>query len=385
MKYILVVCDGMPDIRGRRGMTPLEYAETPNFDSFCSVGQSGTMDVVKKGVAPGSDTGHLSLFGYDLKKHYPGRGPLEAIGAGLKLNEGDVAFRANIATVDKKFNVIDRRAGRIRGDLSELEDAVNEIDIGTDFVFKHTIDHRGTLILRGAKSKVSDTDPHKERVKVLKAKGNKKVAAAVNLFTKKCYEKLSKLELNKERQLPANMILLRGAGLYKKVPSFYEMHNLKGACIATVALVKGVAKFCGLDVLRVEGATGTEDTNIHGKFSTAIDSLEKYDFVLVNIKATDNFGHDGNFEGKVKMIEKIDSAFEIFKGILSDSIVVLTADHSTPVEKKVHTADSVPICISGNGIKPDHTEKFSEYSCAKGKLKRMRGNELIKKLKEFSD
>ena len=341
------------------------------------------MDVVGEGIVPNSDTGHLSLLGYDLKKHYPGRGPLEALGAEMSLNEGDIAFRANIATVESDLTVVDRRAGRIKGDLSELEDLVNSIDIGMDFEFKHTVDHRGAFILRGAGKIVSDTDPHKENTKILKAKGQKKAAGAINLFTKKCYEVLGKLPMNRERDLPANMILLRGAGLYKKVPSFYEMHKLKGAVIATVALVKGVAHFTGLDIIEVEGANGTEDTNIHGKFKTAIDALENYDFVLVNVKATDNFGHDGNFEGKVRMIQKIDAQLGILENALDDCVLAVTADHSTPVEEESHSADPVPICIAGNGVKSDGVQKYSEYDCAKGGLKRINGIDLMKILKKY--
>ncbi len=386
MKYILLICDGISDIRGKRGATPLEYANKPNFDSISSRGINGVMDVVKKGVVPNSDTGHLSLLGYDLKKYYPGRGPLEALGAGIKLNEGDIAFRANIATVDKNFKVIDRRAGRIRGDLSELEKTVNEIDIGIDFVFKHTVDHRAVLVLRGCGAqglRGCDTDPHKTGVKVLKAQGSSPTAKALNAFTRKCYEKLSKLKLNQNRDLPANMILLRGAGVYKKVPTFRELHNLRGACIATVALVRGVAKFCGLDILEVEGASGTEDTNIHGKFKTAVDSLERYDFVLVNIKATDNFGHDGNFEGKIKMIRRIDEQLEILRSAMEECILVITADHSTPVEKKAHSSDPVPVCISGNGVKPDGIKRFTEKDCAKGSMKRIKGMGLMRILKKL--
>ena len=383
MKYILLVCDGMSDVRGKNEKTPLEFADTPNFDSIASLGINGIMDVVKKGVVPNSDTGHLSLLGYDLKKHYPGRGPLEALGAEMKLDEGDIAFRANIATVESDLTVVDRRAGRIKGDLSELEEAVNSIDIGMDFEFKHTVDHRGAFVLRGAGKIVTDTDPHEENKKVLKSKGEKKAADAVNLFTKKCYEVLNELPMNRNRDLPANMIILRGAGLYKKVPSFYEMHKLKGAVIATVALVRGVAHFTGIDILEVEGANGTEDTNIHGKFKTAVDALENYDFVLVNVKATDNFGHDGNFEGKVRMIQKIDGQLGILENALDDCIVTITADHSTPVEKEAHSADPVPICIAGNGIKSDSVQKFSEYDCAKGSLKRMKGIELMKILKKY--
>ncbi|HIJ99067.1 TPA: 2,3-bisphosphoglycerate-independent phosphoglycerate mutase [archaeon] len=378
MKYILLICDGISDTKGKRGATPLEYANTPNFDSIAMRGINGIMDVVKKGVVPNSDTGHLSLLGYDLKKYYPGRGPLEALGAGIELREGDVAFRANIATVDKNFEVIDRRAGRIRGNLTELEKAVNEIDIGADFVFKHTVDHRGTLVLKKFKQKASDTDPHIAGKKVLKA------GKVLDQFTKKCYEKLGRLELNRNRSLPVNMILLRGAGVYKKAPSFKELHNLRGACIAATALVKGVARFCELDVLEVQGANGTENTNIHGKFKTAVDSLERYDFVLVNVKATDNFGHDGNFEGKVGMIERIDGQLHVLEKSMNDCILVITADHSTPVEKKGHSADPVPISIAGNGVKPDGVRNYNEYSCAKGRLKRIEGTELMKILKKFT-
>ncbi len=383
MKFILLVCDGMSDVRGKNAKTPLEFADTPNFDSIASLGMNGIMDVVGKGIVPNSDTGHLSLLGYDLKKHYPGRGPLEALGAEMKLKEGDIAFRANIATVESDLTVINRRAGRIKGDLSELEEAVNSIDIGMDFEFKHTVDHRGAFVLRGTGKIVSDTDPHKENKKILKSKGEKKAADAINLFSKKCYEVLNKLPMNKERDLPANMILLRGAGLYKEVPSFFEMHKLQGAVIATVALVRGVAHFTGMDILEVEGASGTEDTNIHGKFKTAVDALENYDFVIVNVKATDNFGHDGNFEGKVRMIQKIDEQLPVLRDALEDCILVITADHSTPVSNDGHSADPVPICISGNGIKSDNVTKFSEYGCAKGSLKRMKGIDLMKILKKY--
>ncbi len=385
MKYILLICDGMPDTRGQRGYTPLEYAKKPKFEVIASRGINGIMDVVKKGTVPNSDTGHLSLLGYDLKKYYPGRGPLEALGAGIKLKEGDVAFRANIGTVDKNLKVIDRRAGRIRGDLSELEEAVNEIDIGIPFVFKHTVDHRGTLVLRSAKASVSDTDPHKEGVKMLKAKGQRLTANALNDFTKKCYERLSGLDLNRGRDLPANMILLRGAGLYKEAPTFQEQHNLRGAAIASVALVRGVAKFAGMDVLKVEGADGTENTNIHGKFMTAVDALERYDFIMVNVKATDNFGHDGNFEGKVRMIERIDEQLGILEEITDRCVLTITSDHSTPVEQKGHSADPVPVCIAGAGIKADGVERFTESSCAKGKLGRIKGMELMEILKEFGN
>lgn len=389
MKYILLICDGMADKPEKNFKTPLQSASKKNFDFLAANGINGEMLPVPKKMYPASDVAHLSILGYDLKKEYCGRGPLEALGAGLKLEEGDVAFRANIGTVDKNFKVLDRRAGRIKDSkiLKKIEKAVSKINLEVPFVFKQTIEHRGVLVLKGLKGKVSNTDPHVEGKKVLKAKPldrgkeSKKLSKIINLFTKKSYEILKNLESNKKRKIPANIILLRGYGIFKKVKSFYEKYKKTGAVIAATALIKGVARYTGMKVIEVKGATGTENTNIRGKFEAAVNALKKYDFVLVNIKAADNFGHDGNFEGKKRMIENIDKQLKILIKRLDKARLAVTSDHATPVKLRDHAAGTrVLLCISGAGIKADGIKKFDEVSCKRGSLRKVQGSELMKVL-----
>ncbi len=387
MKYILLICDGAADKPSKNFKTPLQSAKKKNFELLASKGINGAMQVVPKNLYPASDVAHLSILGYSLKKDYCGRGPLEALGAGLKLEKGDVAFRANIGTIDKNFKVLDRRAGRVKEQkiLKKIEKSVNKINLGCELIFKHTISHRGVLVLRSLNGRVSDTDPHVEGKKVLnampldKSRNSKKTAEIVNLFTKKSYEVLKNLKINQNKKFPANIILLRGCGTFKKVRSFYEKYRKTGAVIAATALIKGVARYAGMKVIEVSGADGTENTNIKGKFRAAVNALKKYDFVLINIKAADNFGHDGNFEGKKKMIEKISRNLKILIRELGSTRIAVTCDHATPVKLRDHaTGVAVPLCISGNGLKSDGIKKFSEEECKKGSLKKIEGKKLLK-------
>lgn len=391
MKFIILICDGMADLPEKEfgNKTPLEYAETPNFDALAKKGINGIMDPVAPGVTPGSDTGHLSILGYDIKKDYCGRGPLEALGAELSLKLGEVAFRVNFATVDENFVVKDRRAGRIKTHLEELEEAINSIEIPIDFTFHHTVDHRGALVLKSGSEKVSNSDPHKVGVKAWKVKPTdnseeaKHTAEVVNEFIGKAHEVMKDLPFNKEREFPANYLLLRGAGKYKTVESIEERYGLKGACVAAVALVRGVAKYIGLDLLEVEGMTGNEKTDIKSKFDTALNALDKYDFVLVNVKAPDIFGHDEDFKGKAKMIEKIDKYLPILAEDLKEDILVVTADHATPVSVGCHSADPVPICIVGKNVRADEVVNFGERECIEGSLGRIVGNDIIPTIKKL--
>lgn len=375
----------MGDRPTKDNKTPLEAAQTPNFDTLAKNGRTGIMDVVKPGVIPGSDTGHLALLGYDPDKYYIGRGPFEAIGAGIKLSDGEVAFRANFATVDKNLKVLDRRANRETTGLDDVEPEINKLDIGVPFRFHHTIGHRGVLILKGENlsENVENSDPHNTLVKVNTvrptddAESSKNTANAVNEFTRKVHELLDGHAVNEKRGTPVNIILLRGAGKYRKVESFEEKHGLKGACIAVVAIVRGVAEYLGLDVLDVEGATGDKDTDIAAKFNAVRKALQTHDFVLVNIKATDNFGHDGDYEGKKEFIEKIDSYVPILTKDF-DGIIAVTADHTTPVSLKGHCDDPVPLLIAGPNVEPDSTANFGECYCRKGSLHRILGTDLIK-------
>ncbi len=394
-KIILIILDGLGDrpIEQYGGLTPLEYAFTPNMDRLAKNGICGLMDVME-GKTPESDEAHLTLFGYNLKKYYTGRGPIEALGVGMNLMRGDIALRANLASVDKNLIVIDRRAQRIRS-TKEFVEAVNKMEIdGVKFFLKPGTEHRAVIVMRGENlnDKISDSDPHKVGVKVKKvrplneSKNAKFTASVLNKFLAKSHEILNNLEINKKRiekgLLPGNYFLTRGAGHFRPVPSFKRKYGMKACCIAGAGLYKGIGKLVGMSLINLPGATGSVRTDIRGKFIAAKKAIKKFDFVFVHVKGCDIFGHDGNFEGKRHFIEKIDKAMQVLLGI--DVPIVITADHSTPCECKGHSNDPVPLLISGPGIRPDTVKNFGERYCKFGTLGKLKGKEFMKKIMEIA-
>jgi 2,3-bisphosphoglycerate-independent phosphoglycerate mutase len=398
MKTILLICDGMAD-RGCKllgGATPLEVARAKSFDMIAEKGECGIMDPIAPGVIPGSDTSHLAIFGYNPYEYYSGRGAYEALGAGITLKKGDVAFRCNFATVNDDDIIIDRRAGRISGeDAKELAKALNEIDLSsfTDakVEFYHTIEHRGVLVIRGKNLSpyISDIDIHKTGVRIPEAKPlknteeAKRTAEILNEYISRARVVLEDHEINVKRKseglLPANVILPRGAGTLPKVKSFKEKYELKAAAIAGGTLYKGIAKALGFDIIEVEGATGTVNTNLDGKMEATIKALDKYDFVFLHIKGCDSASHDKNIKLKISMIRRIGTAFEyVLKNIdINQTYLIVTSDHTTPVEIGEHRGDPVPIAIYGPDVRTDSVKYFDEKSCAKGGLNRIRGLDIM--------
>lgn len=392
----MIVCDGMGD-RLTGGRTPLESAVKPNMDKIASEGICGIMDTVRAGIRPGSDTSHLSLFGYDPLKVYTGRGPFEAAGAGLELEEGDIAFRCNFATMEDN-KIIDRRAGRTEYGLSELAEEIAKIKIrGVDLLFKRCAGHRAVLVLRGKglSPKVMDTDPDRdnvppsESIPLDNSPNSRKTAKILNEFTKKTKEILSDHPINKERvsqgMMPANIILSRGGGIKPQLEGFEKRYGIKAVCISGTTLIKGVCRSIGMDIIDVEGATGHIDSNIGAKVEAAIEAIDRYDFIFIHIKGTDEASHDGRFDLKEKMIERIDSEVvgPIIYGV-KDATIVLTADHSTPLSIRQHSADPVPVAILGD-VRTDDVKRFTERDCAKGGLCRIRGPELMDIILDISD
>ena len=390
----------MGDIPLKGKPTPLDAAKTPNLDKLAAEGVCGLMHTIGFGVVPGSDTAHLAIFGYDPYEKYEGRGVYEALGAGLELKPGDVAFRGNFATVNNKIKVTDRRAGRIREGGDELAAALNNMKLkgGVKAVVKHTVDHRLAVVFRGKglSSKVSGTDPHYEKIIVPpsealdKSKEAKKTAAAIDEFTKKCYSILSKQAVNKKREKqgkpPANIVLLRGAGKYSPMEPIGKRYGVKAACIAAGALYRGVAKAVGMDLLEVKGITGGADTDLDAKVNAALKALKKYDYVFVHIKATDNFSHDGDCKGKKKFIEKIDVALgKLMKKMDGETYVVVTADHSTACSLKRHTSDPVPFVIHSPILRVDNVYKYSERECEKGALGHFKGTDVTPMIMDAID
>ncbi|MCX6774103.1 MAG: 2,3-bisphosphoglycerate-independent phosphoglycerate mutase [Candidatus Micrarchaeota archaeon] len=399
MKSLLMIMDGIGDIRDGNRPTPLEAARKPNIDRLAKEGSLGLMHTLGRGVKPGSDTAHLAIFGYDIFSEYPGRGPFEALGTeGIHLMPGDIAFRANFATVDKKMKITDRRAGRIESaSAKKLEKYINGMEIEkTKVIFKQTTEHRGVLVLRGDRlsGRVSDTDPH-ETGAMIKSSEHldtsaeaKKTARIMNILTNEVHKKLSNAPENLERIKkglhPANMILCRGGGEYFKVEKFEDRHGIKAACVAGGSLYKGVAAFIGMDVVHVSGATGDRYSDYFSKARAAVQASKDHDLVFLHVKAGDSFGHDGDHDGKKSTIEKVDK--DIIP-MVSDNfdLIVITADHSTPCMIKGHSGHPVPILAYGKLVRKDGCVNFNEYEAAKGSIGQIVGEDLMQLMLNWMD
>ncbi len=403
-KLVLVIADGLGDrpVNKLNGLTPLEAANKPHIKELLKNSIVGLMDPISPGVIAGSDTSHLSIFGLDPHKYYRGRGAFEALGAGAELEDGDVAFRGNFATVNNDLIVTDRRAGRKieEGEdlVKELNEKIKEID-GIRIKFYKGTEHRVAVVLSGKElsDKISDTDPHQEGLKIFQSRPldndskSLRTAEIVNKLTRKIYEVLNDSEINKKRiergEKPANIILLRGPSYYVKLPKLESYTGLKAAAVSATALIKGICKELGMKVVTPPGATGGIDTDYNAKANAAIDLLKDYDFVFLHIKATDAASHDGLIEEKVKAIERIDSVIgKIVDRVGRDNLVLaFTGDHTTPVEFKEHTGDPVPIMIYvPYPIVYDSIHDFNEKEVRKGSL-RIRGLDVLNILLNYSN
>lgn len=396
-KILLLIADGVGDrpCEELDGLTPLEYAETPNLDRLATTGTTGIVDVLGPGIPIGTDLGHMILFGYG-KEDYPGRGPIEASGAGLTLEPGDVALRSNFATVDDNLNVIDRRAGRIRKNTHLLANEINGIEIdGVKILFKEATEHRAVLILRGKglSANITDSDPKvlngdTKYKKVQSTDGSKEsnfTANVLNKFFLKANEILREHEVNKERiikgDFPANFILTRGAGMMPDMRKITEELNFKASCIAAEGTVLGVARLAGFNTVTDKQMTGNLDTNVELKAKYAVEELKNNDLVAVNLKSPDLMGHDNNPKRKAAAIELFDKLVgNILEYDLKDTIIAVAADHSTPCERKEHSGDPVPVLINGPGIRRDRIEKYNEIDCSHGGLGRINGKDFIRTL-----
>lgn len=395
-KVLMIIMDGLGDrpIKEFGNKTPLEKANTPNFNKIAEKSQCGLMSTLGKGVRPGSDTAHLEILGYDINKYYTGRGPIEVAGIGMELQEGDIAFRGNFGTVDEDWNITDRRAGRIT-DVTEFAEAIDGIIIdGVEFIVKPAVAHRAGVIMRGKglSSNITDNDPHVigEKVKVVMPKDDTEeaifTANVINKFMKKSYDILKKLEINKKRkeggELEANFLLMRGAGIYpKNMQKFNERYNFKkSACIAGGGLYKGIGAFLGMDIINVAGATALPNTNVDNKIDAAIELLndKNYDFVFLHIKPTDSLAEDGNYLGKKEFIEKVDKSIQKLETLDDDVLIIITSDHSTACELKAHSADPVPIMFCGEGILNDNVKEFGERNFGSGGLGFIEGNDVMR-------
>ncbi|MEM0361479.1 MAG: 2,3-bisphosphoglycerate-independent phosphoglycerate mutase [Sulfolobales archaeon] len=406
-RIILIVGDGMADrpVRELGGKTPLEVAVKPNISKLAGRSVLGIWDPIAPGVRPGSDTSHLALFGYDPRRYYSGRGPFEALGVGADIGPGDVALRGNFATVNDELVVVDRRAGRALPENQELVKYLNEnigfID-GVEVKFYSATEHRVAVVLRGVgiSADVSDTDPHAVGVKVLSSNPLTKDESAIktseilNKLTLLTYKLLKDHPLNKARVEkglpPANIVLLRGAGMMTYIPKLQEREDLilsKCLAVSATAMIKGVCKLVGFDIVTPPRATGGVGTDVMSKAEEVVKAYERgYEFIYLHVKGTDAASHDGDVNAKVKIIEELDKAvgYVISNVDLTSTVVAITSDHTTPLSVKDHTGDPVPLLIYSPELVGDGINEFDERSARRGSLCRLRGSDLMYTLLDYA-
>ncbi len=392
-KGILIIADGIGDrpIKELEWKTPVEHANTPNLNRLAKLGICGMQDPIFPGQPAGSDTAHLSLLGYDPYQTYRGRGYYEALGAGIDVKEEDLAFRVNFATIENGI-IIDRRAGRISTEEAhELVKAIQEnVKLPVEFIFKGATSHRAVLVLRGLAEgyKVGENDPHVEGRSPHKFdyedEASKRTAEILEEFVRQAHEILDNHPINEKRRKEgkpvANYLLIRGAGTAPKIPKkFPEQWKVRAGAIVAVALVRGVLRAVGFEIIEVLGITGEYDTDEMAKAKAVVEALKDYDFIFVHFKPTDAAGHDGNYAKKIEMIKKLDRmvGYILDNVDLEKTIIALTGDHSTPCEVKNHSGDPVPVVIAGGGVRIDDIQEFGERACAKGGLGRINGKYIV--------
>jgi 2,3-bisphosphoglycerate-independent phosphoglycerate mutase len=406
LKLIYAVIDGMGDlpIAELGNKTPLEAAKTPNMNFLAQHGQTGLMYTVGKGVAPESDAAVISLLGYDPFKYSTGRGIIEAVGAGIDVQNGDLALRCNFATLGKGKEILDRRVARTLSteEATELSRAANEEVVlqscPAAFEFRNTLGHRAVLVIKNKKcslsSKITNSDPAytivdglgvatpdvemvlKECKPMDHTEAARISAAVVNEFIEKTHELWENHPINKKRaaegKLKANVVLTRDAS--DKLPNFFnigERYGVKFAALADMHAESGIARLAGMTTALLPPPTGNLKNDCELRVKRLLELMPDYDCFYIHLKGPDEPGHDGNCRKKTDVITAIDEYFfgNLLKKIdLKEVMLCVTSDHATPCALKVHSDTPVALMISGGNVKDDKIEKFSEKNCLKGSL-----------------
>lgn len=379
-KYIVVLGDGMADepIEALGGKTPLEYADTPALDRLSKLSEIGMVHTIPEGMKPGSDTANLSVLGYDPKKYYSGRSPLEALSIGVPMKDTDVALRCNIVTITdgeepfEEKRILDHSSGEISTeDCAVLLEAVRKELQNETYQFYVGTSYRHCLIWNKG-SVIELTQPHDVLGQVI----GQYLPTDENLLymMKRSYEILVNHPINIERKKqglnPANCCWFWGAGTKPALSSFEEKNGLKGMMVSAVDLLKGIAVGAGMGVAKVEGANGGLHTNYEGKVQAALDALcGEYDFAYIHVEAPDEMGHQGSVERKVQAIEYLDKRViapltEALDGKGMEYRLLVMPDHPTPIRVRTHTADSVPYLLYDNRAFQEESWNYNEREAA---------------------
>ena len=378
-KYVTIILDGCADypIAELGGKTPLEAAVTPNLDRMAAAGRTGLCQTTPTGMYTGSDNCCMGILGYDARKYYTGRGPIEAAALGIKLSEGDVCFRCN--TVNIQNGVMkDFTAGHITSEESRQILLALDQDMGNeDTRFYPGVSYRHIMVINNMGAKAKCTPPHdiidQPIAKFLPRDHDD--AEFLNKIMQQAKPILSGHAVNEFRvetgELPATDIWLWGQGTAVSLPTFQALHGLKGAMITAVDLLRGLAQLSGLSNIDVPGATGWIDTDYAGKGRAAIEALKQNDFVCVHIEAPDESGHQGNPKFKTQSLTDIDKhivgpILDYLQKNESYYRVMALPDHYTPCSLKTHSSEPVPFVMFGTGIAPSGSKVFSEKGVNQG-------------------
>lgn len=397
MKHIIILGDGMADkaIAKLGGKTPLQYAKTPYMDLLAKTGRTGRLVTVPDGYSPGSEVANTAILGYDLDKVYEGRGPLEAASIGYEMKPDDLALRCNIISVREDGTIKTHNGGNLTtSEARPLIDLLNE-KLGNGRVkWICGIQYRHLLVIKGGSKHIVCAPPHdhpNEAWRPLLVKPEegwedkheegrltaRETADILNDLIIKSIEVLSKAPLNIQRKKEgkdlANIIWPWSGGYRPAMQTLGEQFpEIKsGAVVSAVDLIRGIGHYAGLDIIDVEGATGLWDTNYEGKTKAALENLKNKDFVFLHVEASDEAGHDGDVDLKVKTIENLDARmvgpiYEEVKTWAEPVCIAVLPDHFTPVELRIHVGEPVPFIIWYPGIVPDDVEKYDEVSCVTG-------------------
>ena len=379
MKYIVLLCDGMADyaVEALGGKTPMMCAHKPNMDYLASKSEVGLVKTVADGLKPGSDVANMSVMGFDPKKYYTGRSPLEAVSIGVKLKDDDVTLRCNLVTLSEEESfeertMVDYSAGDISTEeAAKLIEAVEEAFGNEKYRYYSGVSYRHCLVVSEGTTDLGDmTPPHDISDRVIgpyisKSENAKELIAMM----KKSYEVLKNHPVNLDRiskgKRPANSIWLWGEGKKPILPSYSELYGIEGSVISAVDLLKGIGISAGMSTPDVQGATGYIDTNFVGKAERALGELESgKDFVYIHVEAPDECGHRNEPENKVRAIELIDE--KILSLLLKeleryeDYKLMILPDHPTPIATKTHASDPVPYLIYHKKGERQGVDSFTE-------------------------
>lgn len=397
MKYIIAVGDGIADypLEELNNQTPLMYAKTPTLDYLAKKGQCGQFQTIAQGMPNGSAVANLTVLGYDPQKTFHGRGVLEAASLGIELTENDLAMRVNLISIQNN-KLISHSAGHITDNEAKiLVRDLNTFFSDKDIKIYQGLGYRHVMVIPGGKPDIICNPPHDHTgedinslIVKFKSDSAKETAELLNEIIFKSNEYLIKHEINKKRvsdgKQPANMLWPWSPGTKPQMTTLTKKFGITGAAVSAVDLIKGIARYAGLDVIPVKGATGLHNTNYEGKASACIEALKTHDFVFLHVEAADEASHEKNINLKIKCIEDFDKRL---LRIIMDSIssnndditLSVLPDHPTPVSLGIHTRDPVPVVIFSPKLAPDKVEFYNENDTKQGCLGLMQGDEFIRK------